>query len=262
MGDERPPQGKPRRLSPEELRREQEAIERETQDRLPGLTPGGVTRNEANNLAWMLQQEDTRKLEEKDDERRTARFLAVERERTDRLVRLLRPMVAGAVVLVFIVGAGWRFVGLGPGGPPSQSAAPSAARGQPATTAGSAASAPRAPRPQPIVAVFNQASFATRYAVSIDNPDDQALTLTWAGPNCGTWDNQAGHQSPTGLERATLVDMMLWTHPHPPCAATSNHSEVTVTLTIGYRGGSLVCAYSGSESGNGTPCRSPDAQRR
>ncbi len=102
-----------------------------------------------------------------------------------------------------------------------------------------------------IVAIFNQSAFTTRYALTVNNPDRQPLTLRWAGPNCGTWDNQAPHTS----TETTFQEAMAWSHPHPPCAATTNHSEVQVSLSIGYQGGTLVCVYNGSESGNGPECK-------
>ena len=52
-----------------------------------------------------------------------------------------------------------------------------------------------------------------------------------------------------------ITDAMIWQHPHPPCAATTDHSDVTVTLSIGYQGGTLICVYTGSESGTGPECK-------
>ena len=69
-----------------------------------------------------------------------------------------RPLIVAAVALVFVVGLGW--VALGQGGQQA-----------PVTSIGTASAAanPRAPRPAKMVAVFNQATFSTRYTVAIDD---------------------------------------------------------------------------------------------
>jgi hypothetical protein len=104
----------------------------------------------------------------------------------------------------------------------------------------------------PIDALFNPSKFSTGYGVTIKSPSDQTVTVTWAGPNCGEWD--ARPQTITGQY---MTISMVWQHPHPPCGATTNHSDVTVTLTITYPGGTLVCSYVGSETGTGPPCSKP-----
>ncbi|HVR87951.1 MAG TPA: hypothetical protein VHG53_00210 [Candidatus Limnocylindria bacterium] len=101
----------------------------------------------------------------------------------------------------------------------------------------------------PIDAVFDQSKLSTGYGVTIKSPSDQRVTVTWAGPNCGEWDAR-----PQTLTGQYMTLSMVWQHPHPPCGATTNHSDVTVTLTITYAGGTLFCSYVGTESGTGPPC--------
>ena len=172
----------------------------------------------------------------------------------------MRTLAAGAAALVFVAGVGWVAFGQGQqtqvasssSGPTASAAPTQTPSTRPTATSGTAVAA-RAPRPQKMLAVFSQGTFSTRYSVVIDNPDGQPLTLKWAGPNCGAWDNQAEHVSPQG--GTNLTDAMIWQHPHPPCAPTTDHTDVTVTFSIGYQGGTLICIYNGSESGSGPECK-------
>src|SRR5258708_7314208 len=104
----------------------------------------------------------------------------------------------------------------------------------------------------PITATFAQSAFSTAYTTTI-TPGGNAWSYHWAGPNCGTSGSTAEVSVPAGSTPKTTI--FTWSHPHPPCAATTNHSEVTVTLTITWSGGTLVCAYPGSESGTGPSCK-------
>lgn len=110
----------------------------------------------------------------------------------------------------------------------------------------------RDPTVQPIVAIFDPPAFTTSYTAPISNPDPQRrLTIMWSGPNCGTW----APQVPMIEIGADIVLSMALSHPHPPCAQTTNHLDVTVTLSIAYERGTLICVYNGSESGKGPECR-------
>ena len=106
---------------------------------------------------------------------------------------------------------------------------------------------------KPIAATFTQQQFSTTYATGVTAPG-LAYSYRWAGPNCGTYSTTsetpvtAAHQEPLAL-------VFVWNHPHPPCAATTNHSDVTVTLTVTWSGGTLICAYPGTESGIGASCK-------
>ena len=108
-----------------------------------------------------------------------------------------------------------------------------------------------APRPAPIVAVFRQEQFTTSYTVAVDDPGGVPYTVHWTGPNCGTW----GPQGESTGQAAQAQWAMQWAHPHPPCPATTNHSDVTVTFTLAWSGGTLICVYQGSESGTGPACK-------
>ncbi len=104
----------------------------------------------------------------------------------------------------------------------------------------------------PINANFVQSAFSTTYTSTV-TPGGNTWSYHWAGPNCGTFGSTAEVSVPAGSAPQPLT--FTWNHPHPPCAATTNHSEVTVTLTITWPGGTLVCAYPGSESGTGASCK-------
>ncbi|HEX9496082.1 MAG TPA: hypothetical protein VGA38_10010 [Candidatus Limnocylindria bacterium] len=123
------------------------------------------------------------------------------------------------------------------------------------TTQNAATPTPRLNAPllaDPIKASFVQSAFSTTYTSTI-TPGGNAWSYHWAGPNCGTSSGTSEVSVPAGSASQALT--FTWSHPHPPCAATTNHSEVTVTLTITWPGGTLVCAYPGSESGTGASCK-------
>jgi hypothetical protein len=95
-----------------------------------------------------------------------------------------------------------------------------------------------------ILAFFTQSLFSTTYITKISNPMGVNLQYSWSGPNCGTWAPQEVSTS----SATELATSMTWKHPHPPCAETTNHSDVTVKLTVDWMGGRIVCSYQGSES--------------
>lgn len=112
----------------------------------------------------------------------------------------------------------------------------------------------------PIKAVFNEAKKATTYTVALSGPFYEGADVYWSGPNCGSVSdssakikatpNVGGPRPPVRNETSVLV----WTHEHPPCSATTNHSDVTVVATI-YEGQRLtVCTYPGSETSTGPAC--------
>lgn len=101
----------------------------------------------------------------------------------------------------------------------------------------------------PIQASFSQGTFSTRYTANLLNPNSAALNYRWDGPDCGTQADTTGATS----ERSTSVTMN-WAHPHPPCAATTDHSDVKVTLTVDFPLTVATCTYQGSISGIGEKC--------
>lgn len=104
----------------------------------------------------------------------------------------------------------------------------------------------------PIEAVFDPGHFATVYSVHVDNPTGKFANVTWEGPGCGTWDPQGLQPDSTD---ASIHWTMTWSHPHPPCDPTTNHSDTTIKATVHSYWGSAVCKYYGAESGVGTYCR-------
>jgi hypothetical protein len=130
---------------------------------------------------------------------------------------------------------------------------------------GTAARGPEAPPPPPsagasagtyvpisvpgaITAVFDQGAFLTTYSVSWTNPGANTVRIQWAGPNCGA-------STPSQAQTSTAAGgtaVMTWQHPHPPCAASTDHSDVLVTATISDGRTTLVCSYQGAASGTGS----------
>lgn len=104
----------------------------------------------------------------------------------------------------------------------------------------------------PIQATFHQDQFKTIYSAEISD-SSKTWTVTWSGPNCGTWDKLFESAYVSGAE------VRIWSHPPPPpppppCAATTNHSDVTVRLEAKSGNVTAVCSYQGSESGTGPAC--------
>ncbi len=103
----------------------------------------------------------------------------------------------------------------------------------------------------PITASFDKDKFTTTYTVSTpkEHGDFDLTQAKWEGPNCGTW--ETGKQD-------EFVSIFVWHHPHPPCAQTTNHSEVTIKFTVPttFQHSFTQCAYQGSESGRGPECKS------
>lgn len=104
----------------------------------------------------------------------------------------------------------------------------------------------------PLKAVFTQARFSTTYSTTV-TPSSNAFTYHWAGPNCGTWGST--DETSVAAQNDPVPLVFTWSHPHPPCAATTDHSDVTVTLTITWASRTLICSFTGSETNTGPACR-------
>jgi hypothetical protein len=104
----------------------------------------------------------------------------------------------------------------------------------------------------PIKASFNPETRSTVYTLQVNNPTKEFVNVTWSGPTCGSY-------SPMGLgpdsfeERVTST--MTWFHPHPPCPASTEHDDVTITALVHTKYGSATCTYQGASSGTGPTCR-------
>ena len=126
----------------------------------------------------------------------------------------------------------------------------------------------------PIAASFDQAKFTTTYSLTITGGLPEGINVKWSGPNCGS---TAGEEySVLGLQRfddSSFTSTFIWQHPHPPCALTTNHSDVTVVATIA-EGGTVteagesttprlvtICTYRGSDTGTGQPCQTTQPPR-
>jgi hypothetical protein len=103
----------------------------------------------------------------------------------------------------------------------------------------------------PVAATFTQETFSTEYLLGIENPNAEPISVEWSGPNCGTF-------APMGAGAAntmtTQVWSMVWTHPHPPCDDTTDHSDQTITATVRGTSGTFSCSYPGAHTGVGPAC--------
>ena len=110
----------------------------------------------------------------------------------------------------------------------------------------------------PIKAAFDEGARTTVYTahISYSEPAGFAsgsapnISYQWSGPNCGTWLPQELRYR-SDYEFDTLFT---WSHPHPPCGNTTDHSDVTVHLTASVRRVVMECTYQGSLSGVGQAC--------
>lgn len=134
------------------------------------------------------------------------------------------------------------------------------------------ASRPREPLVEDAEAVFYAGIYTTIYRVDVrlgDDADDasKVMSARWEGPNCG----ESGVITDlTKFQPAVMVQergaftldpaLLSWRHPHPPCTADPSHGDVTVKVTITNPSGTLVCTFTGAQSGKGTcvdPPRAP-----
>jgi hypothetical protein len=92
----------------------------------------------------------------------------------------------------------------------------------------------------PISATFAQPAQRTDYVVTASA---QGYTFEWSGADCGT----SGPTSPGAF---------MWHHPHPPCDASTNHSNRTIRVVVTHTATNqkLVCTYHGAASGTGAAC--------
>ncbi len=140
--------------------------------------------------------------------------------------------------------------------------------GPSATPVGATATAPpknlRYATAAPIEASFDQASFTTTYKLSVTGAFPEGGLIRWSGPNCGTVIGDRYRFAPEqSFSDEVSVITFRWTHPHPPCERTSNHSDVTVTATMTEGSGepgrtplvTTVCTYPGSDTGRGPSCQ-------
>jgi hypothetical protein len=78
----------------------------------------------------------------------------------------------------------------------------------------------------------------TTYTVSCEG---EGLTYTWWTPSCGDL-------------LAELPHLVAWSHPHPPCDATTDHSEEMVSVEVSNGTLAVVCTYQGATAGVGPAC--------
>ncbi len=113
-----------------------------------------------------------------------------------------------------------------------------------------------APTSSPILAVFDEKAFATNYTVHAQTLLQSGhIVSRWFGPDCGTFSPQGEKDEylefPNPLTENYIT--FTWTHPHPPCASTTNHANVTVTVRLRNSVGTVECTYVGTLSGTGPP---------
>ena len=102
----------------------------------------------------------------------------------------------------------------------------------------------------PISAQFDQGTFSTTYTALFTNPNGDYFFYFWSGPDCGS---PAGGE--TGQRSAKSGSLeFTWTHPHPPCGPTTDHTDVTIKLRITNFLQARTCTYRGAASGVGPPC--------
>ncbi|MDA0676704.1 MAG: hypothetical protein O2788_01715 [Chloroflexi bacterium] len=95
----------------------------------------------------------------------------------------------------------------------------------------------------PIKATLYQDRQATEYVLE---PVFGGSVVEWTNPPCG----------PTSVAPGGLK--MTWTHAHPPCDATTDHSDVTITVLLRFNPDPVIryahCDYQGAHTGTGKPC--------
>jgi hypothetical protein len=95
----------------------------------------------------------------------------------------------------------------------------------------------------PIKATFSHETQSTEYTMESVLG---GVVHSWSTPPCGD-----ARLSTDGMT-------MTWTHAHPPCDATTNHSDVTISALLLFYIGSgsryAHCDYQGAETGTGKRC--------
>lgn len=165
--------------------------------------------------------------------------------------RLRVPAIAFVLALLAACGGGDTGAGatLVPG-----ATAPNFARGTPA--------APVLPRVDPIQARFDEGAKSTTYTVvvyvgdrkleALLNDPRAAFDVRMAGPTCGTT-----REGAIGVRQDDLAInySFIWSHPHPPCDPTTDHSDTTITITVANGAGTIACTYQGAATGvSRDPC--------
>ena len=112
------------------------------------------------------------------------------------------------------------------------------------------------------LAVVDVAAKKVTKTVKVTGALPEGADFRWSGPNCGSIQGERTALSAGGgFDTDSRNVIFKWLHPHPPCASTTDHKDVTVTVVMsegGLSGNSPVvlttCTYRGSESGTGSAC--------
>jgi hypothetical protein len=104
----------------------------------------------------------------------------------------------------------------------------------------------------PISASFNQSEFTTTYSIQVKKVPALGGP-NWSGTDCGTT-LELPERSTSAVEKEVSFK---WSHPHPPCDATTDHAKVVVIARLhalddpeSY----WFCSYQGAAPGKGKPC--------
>lgn len=104
----------------------------------------------------------------------------------------------------------------------------------------------------PIHAAFDEGARQTVYTAHVAGAfggQPSSVTYQWSGPNCGGWVPQESR-----TQQGEFDTLFSWSHPHPPCGNTTDHSDVTVKLVVSIGSSTVTCTYRGSLSGVGENC--------
>jgi hypothetical protein len=108
------------------------------------------------------------------------------------------------------------------------------------------------PPMSPISASFNQSEFTTTYSIQVKKVPALGGP-NWSGTDCGTT-LELPERSTSAVEKEVSFK---WSHPHPPCDATTDHAKVVVIARLhalddpeSY----WFCSYQGAAPGKGKPC--------
>ena len=103
------------------------------------------------------------------------------------------------------------------------------------------------PNRPPVVSAISATTAlpVTTYVIEVSDPDGDALTFVWTGPNCG---------SATGSTTST----MKWSHGSEDCPHdTVEHADATITVVVSGAEWRVTCSYGGAASGTGKACAAP-----
>jgi len=99
----------------------------------------------------------------------------------------------------------------------------------------------------PLEATRDETHEVTVYRTTLTDPRLEELKVRWSGPTCGEW----GPQGEAISFKALQALKMTWVRP-PGCDAS--HTEVVLSVSGWEDGGTVVCTFSGAESGTGAEC--------